>query len=311
MGHSQSKKGPRKEQRRTEDDIIEPIPVRRTGAYEELMGVGRTENDREPERENVDNTFQQFWHTYTNSEQMSFEERVKFAEDVSIAFEDVELTPEIRENIVLYSASLFGFFAKDEYSYVRYERLEANFLKQALRRKDISSGDILHQIRAGIKALHFQIQDEPKLFAQFYAFLFPFFSSGSLDRDLAAMLWNVCFSIQKFPLKKVWLSYVKNTLTKNVSHDVWQMFPEFVAYIEVCGLHGYDDTDAWPTVFDDFVGYASLNSVFDSLMHMCLRRVAELISNETMPESQLNLVPEELRVGVKQLLMLRKRFMFL
>lgn len=96
------------------------------------------------------------------------------------------------------------------------------------------------------------------LFAPFYRWTYKFaldLESGqrTLPTDMALSLWKLVFYQNYPPILDRWLDFIENnTSIKGVSKDTWDMF---LIFIEQIGedLNSYDDTEAWPSLLDDFV----------------------------------------------------------
>ncbi|XP_034952663.1 DCN1-like protein 3 isoform X2 [Chelonus insularis] len=97
------------------------------------------------------------------------------------------------------------------------------------------------------------------LFKDLYRFTFRFgldVASGQriLPIDMAIVLWKLVFTIREPPLLFKWLSFLDSHHVRGIPRDTWNMFLNFA---EVIGndLGSYDDAEAWPSLFDDFVEY--------------------------------------------------------
>ena len=77
----------------------------------------------------------------------------------------------------------------------------------------------------------------------------------TLPVDMAISLWRLVFSQNEPAILDRWLDYLeKHSEVRGIPKDTWDMFLNFT---EVVGedLSTYDDTEAWPSLFDDFVEY--------------------------------------------------------
>jgi DCN1-like protein 3 len=77
----------------------------------------------------------------------------------------------------------------------------------------------------------------------------------TLPADLARDLWELVFSQTEPQILKRWIFFLEqHPCIRGVPKDTWDMFLNFT---EVVGddLTTYDDTEAWPSLFDDFVEY--------------------------------------------------------
>lgn len=94
-------------------------------------------------------------------------------------------------------------------------------------------------------------------FKDLYNFTFSFGldqSSGqrSLPLDMAIPLWDLAFSQKRPDILNQWFNFLKTNNIKGISRDTWNMFLPFVETI-LPDLSNYDDSEAWPSLFDDFV----------------------------------------------------------
>ena len=77
----------------------------------------------------------------------------------------------------------------------------------------------------------------------------------TLPVEMAISLWGLVFLQNEPRVLKRWLAFLeKHPNIRGIPRDTWDMFLNFV---EVVGddLSTYDDTEAWPSLFDDFVEY--------------------------------------------------------
>lgn len=96
-------------------------------------------------------------------------------------------------------------------------------------------------------------------FKDLYNFTFSFgldHSTGqrSLPIDMAVPLWGLVFTQNKPDILDRWFDYLKESEVKGVSRDTWNMFLPFVE-TTLPDLSNYDESEAWPSLFDDFVEY--------------------------------------------------------
>ena len=73
---------------------------------------------------------------------------------------------------------------------------------------------------------------------------------------MAVSLWQLVFSPREPPLLPKWLAFLQThcDTVRGISRDTWNMFLNFC---ETVGhdLSVYDEDEAWPSLFDDFVEY--------------------------------------------------------
>ena len=118
--------------------------------------------------------------------------------------------------------------------------------------------DSIKAIQSRFPELRQEVKSETK-FKDLYRFTFNFGldSEGgqrTLPCDIAIPLWRLVFENNKPPLLERWCDFLVANQTRGISRDTWQMFLNFT---EVIGdnLDNYDDNEAWPSLFDDFVDY--------------------------------------------------------
>ncbi|XP_053675986.1 DCN1-like protein 3 [Anopheles nili] len=74
-----------------------------------------------------------------------------------------------------------------------------------------------------------------------------------LSLDMAISLWRLVFTVHTPDILQRWLDFLEQHQNiRGVPKDTWNMFLNFV---ESCDIENYDDTEAWPSLFDDFVEY--------------------------------------------------------
>ncbi|KAI8435977.1 hypothetical protein MSG28_004129 [Choristoneura fumiferana] len=99
---------------------------------------------------------------------------------------------------------------------------------------------------------------ESEQFKDLYRFTFKFgldVSTGQriLPSDIAIVLWRLVFTNNEPPILDRWLGYLeKNAHIRGIPKDTWYMFLNFCEFVGD-DLSSYDDTEAWPSLFDDFV----------------------------------------------------------
>lgn len=100
--------------------------------------------------------------------------------------------------------------------------------------------------------------ESPELFKDLYRFTFRFgLEEGqrSLPTEMAIALWQLAFSQNEPPILQRWLKFLQaHPNIRGILRDTWNMFLNFT---ETVGddLSSYDDNEAWPSLFDDFVEY--------------------------------------------------------
>ncbi|XP_018323117.1 DCN1-like protein 3 isoform X2 [Agrilus planipennis] len=105
-----------------------------------------------------------------------------------------------------------------------------------------------------------EVSNDAEQFKDLYRFTFKFgLDSGSgqriLPSDMAISLWKLVFTVREPPILQRWLRFLENHPTiRGIPRDTWNMFLNFSETINN-DLSTYDDNEAWPSLFDDFVEY--------------------------------------------------------
>ncbi|XP_013781146.1 DCN1-like protein 3 [Limulus polyphemus] len=98
----------------------------------------------------------------------------------------------------------------------------------------------------------------PDTFKDLYRFTFKFgleVGQRILPVEMAIQLWKLVFSKREPLILQRWIVFLeKHPNIRGIPRDTWNMFLNFS---ETMGddLSSYDDTEAWPSLFDDFVEY--------------------------------------------------------
>ena len=101
-----------------------------------------------------------------------------------------------------------------------------------------------------------EVQEE-KNFKELYNFTFTFgldhmTGQRSLPIDMAIPLWELVFTQNRPPILDRWFDFLKNSEARGISRDTWNMFLPFCNQIRK-DMSNYDESEAWPSLFDDFV----------------------------------------------------------
>ncbi|XP_068631938.1 DCN1-like protein 3 [Battus philenor] len=102
------------------------------------------------------------------------------------------------------------------------------------------------------------LKRDSEKFKDLYRFTFKFGLDVSIGQrilpaDIAILLWRLVFTNNEPPILDKWLKYLeKNPHIRGIPKDTWYMFLNFCEYVGD-DLSSYDDTEAWPSLFDDFV----------------------------------------------------------
>lgn len=77
-----------------------------------------------------------------------------------------------------------------------------------------------------------------------------------LPVDTAIVLWKLIFNVREPAILQRWLNFLESQDSiRGIPKDTWNMFLNFAESVQNGDLSNYDDTEAWPSVFDDFVEY--------------------------------------------------------
>lgn len=120
--------------------------------------------------------------------------------------------------------------------------------------------DSVKGIQMRLPELVTEVEHNSELFKDLYRFTFRFgldSASGQriLPTDMAILLWKLVFTVREPSVLGRWLSFLEtHQMIRGIPRDTWNMFLNFS---ETVGndLSSYDDTEAWPSLFDDFVEY--------------------------------------------------------
>ena len=98
---------------------------------------------------------------------------------------------------------------------------------------------------------------EEKNFKELYNFTFSFgldHSTGqrTLPVDLAIPLWDLVFAQNRPKILAWWFDFLKTGEVRGISRDTWNMFLPFSSTVKT-DFSNYDESEAWPSLFDDFV----------------------------------------------------------
>ncbi|CAG9831273.1 unnamed protein product [Diabrotica balteata] len=120
--------------------------------------------------------------------------------------------------------------------------------------------DSIKAIQTRLPELVSEIEHNYEMFKDLYRFTFRFgldSSSGQriLPTDMAIILWKLVFTIREPPILNRWISFLEtHQMIRGIPKDTWNMFLNFSDHVG-SDLSCYDDNEAWPSLFDDFVEY--------------------------------------------------------
>jgi len=170
-----------------------------------------------------------------------------FAEGIEQLCIDLQLKPEEFKVLVLawkFEAEVMCRFTRQEF----------------LRGCKLMNVDSIKGIQTRLPELVTQTINDPEQFKHLYRFTFKFgldSSSGQriLPVDMAVSLWALVFSQSEPAILKRWIHFLdKHPQVRGIPRDTWNMFLNFVQTVGT-DLSHYDDTEAWPSLFDDFVEF--------------------------------------------------------
>ncbi|XP_013199578.1 DCN1-like protein 3 [Amyelois transitella] len=120
--------------------------------------------------------------------------------------------------------------------------------------------DSIKGIQQKLNDITSELKSDTEHFKDLYRFTFKFgldVSTGQriLPTDIAVVLWRLVFTNNEPAILDRWLNYLeKNNHIRGIPKDTWYMFLNFCEFVGN-DLSTYDDTEAWPSLFDDFVEY--------------------------------------------------------
>ncbi|XP_030388577.1 DCN1-like protein 3 [Scaptodrosophila lebanonensis] len=116
--------------------------------------------------------------------------------------------------------------------------------------------DTIATIRIRLEQTIEMLRVDTEMFKQLYRFTFRFGLEPDqrvLSLDMAIDLWKLVFTVQTPDLFSNWIHFLeKHPNIRRIPKDTWNMYLNFT---EQCDIDNYDDTEAWPSLFDDFVDY--------------------------------------------------------
>lgn len=120
--------------------------------------------------------------------------------------------------------------------------------------------DAVQGIQARLPDIVIEVISDNQKFKDLYRFAFKFALDAEIGQrilptDMASSLWKLVFSKNTPPILPKWLAFLDaHPHIRGIPRDTWNMFLNFV---ETIGddLSTYDDTEAWPSLFDDFVEF--------------------------------------------------------
>lgn len=116
--------------------------------------------------------------------------------------------------------------------------------------------DTITGCRQRLEDIVVALRTDGEMFKKLYRFTFLFGLEPGyriLCLDMAIILWRLVFTVHTPVILEQWLQFLEqHPNIRGVPKDTWNMFLNFA---ETCDITAYDDTEAWPSLFDDFVEY--------------------------------------------------------
>jgi len=120
--------------------------------------------------------------------------------------------------------------------------------------------DSIKGIQNRLPEIAAEVSRDPEMFKSLYRFTFRFGLDASrgqriLPSDMAVILWRLVFTGREPQILSRWLAFLESHPdVRGIPCDTWNMFLNFAESVGN-DLSSYNDTEAWPTLFDDFVEY--------------------------------------------------------
>lgn len=117
--------------------------------------------------------------------------------------------------------------------------------------------DSIKGLQNKFPGLETEVTNDAEKFKDLYRFTFKFGldveeGQRALPKNIALPLWKLVFSKNVPAVLDRWFVYLENRQLRGISRDTWYMFLNFTEAIEP-DFENYDDSEAWPSLFDDFV----------------------------------------------------------
>lgn len=120
--------------------------------------------------------------------------------------------------------------------------------------------DSIKALQGRLPELVQEVEENDELFKDLYRFAFKFgldVATGQriLPTSMAIILWKLVFTVREPDILSRWLNFLEtHPLIRGIPKDTWNMFLNFAEHVG-SDLSCYDDNEAWPSLFDDFVEF--------------------------------------------------------
>jgi len=118
--------------------------------------------------------------------------------------------------------------------------------------------DTLRGLKSRLPEAVAEVRTDSAAFKDLYRFTFRFGLEGgqkALPVDMAVSLWLLVFSHNEPPLLSRWVRFLQSAESPahGIPRDTWNMFLNLIEAVGDGDLSSYDDSEAWPSLFDDFI----------------------------------------------------------
>ncbi|XP_017877591.1 DCN1-like protein 3 isoform X1 [Ceratina calcarata] len=212
-------------------------PLARSGTSSGLNAAAELKQQKEPSENKLNSLFDQYKDSH---------EDVILADGIERLCNDLQLSPDEFKVLVL----AWKLNAKQMCQFTRQEFVAG------LKAMKVDS---IRGIQSRLPEVVQDLTMNGDLFKDLYRFTFRFgldVNAGQriLPADMAIVLWKLVFTIREPPLLLRWLKFLESHHVRGIPRDTWNMFLNFAESIGD-DLSIYDDAEAWPSLFDDFVEY--------------------------------------------------------
>jgi len=123
----------------------------------------------------------------------------------------------------------------------------------------LGGADTAQAVRAQLPAIVAEVCENKDRFRELYRWTYRFgldVGQRTLPLSMALSLWRLVFSVNPPPVLERWLAFLeqRRSAPSGIMRDTWDMY---LLFTEVIGedLERYDESEAWPSLIDDFVEY--------------------------------------------------------